>query len=68
MAQSNDGNQDTNNSGDDFGFAPDHDQPIPYRQRIRDYYVTLGYGKPYAWAHYSDVPFTPLKKPGQVHV
>ena len=48
---------------DDFGFAPDHDQPIPYRQRIRDYYVTLGYGKPYEWAHYAHVPFTPLAKP-----
>jgi D-proline reductase (dithiol) PrdB len=48
---------------DDFGFAPDHDQPIPVMKRIRDYYVTLGYGKPYEWAHYADVPFTPLKKP-----
>ena len=47
----------------EFGFAPDHDQPIPYRQRIRDYYVALGYGAPYRWAHYADVPFTPLKKP-----
>jgi len=46
-----------------FGFAPDEDEPIPYRQRIRDYYVTLGYGAPYRWAHYADVPFTPLKKP-----
>ena len=48
---------------DDFGFAPDHDQPIRYRQRIRDYYVALGYGKPYEWAHYADVPFTPMTKP-----
>ncbi len=48
---------------EDFGFAPDHSEPIPYRKRIRDYYVGLGYGAPYKWAHYDDVPFTPLKKP-----
>jgi glycine/betaine/sarcosine/D-proline reductase family selenoprotein B len=48
---------------DGFGFAPDHDAPIPYMQRTRDYYLTLGYGNPYRWAHYADVPFAPLKKP-----
>jgi hypothetical protein len=32
-------------------------------QRIRDYYVALGYGAPYAWAHYAQVPFQALKKP-----
>jgi len=47
----------------DFGFAPDHDEPIPYRQRIRDYYRTLGYGAPYRWAHYAEVPFAPVTKP-----
>ena len=46
-----------------FGFAPDHDDPIPYRQRIRTYYQTLGYGAPYKWAHYADVPFTAPAKP-----
>ena len=46
-----------------FGFAPEHDQPIPYMQRIRDYYQTLGYGAPYRWAHYAEVPFAPLTKP-----
>jgi D-proline reductase (dithiol) PrdB len=46
-----------------FGFAPEHDAPIPYMQRIRDYYQTLGYGKPYRWAHYAEVPFAALKKP-----
>ena len=45
------------------GFAPDHDAPIPYMQRIRDYYQALGYGTPYRWAHYADVPFQPLGKP-----
>ena len=46
-----------------YGFAPPHDVPIPYLQRIRDYYVALGYGAPYQWAHYADVPFTRLGKP-----
>src|SRR6267142_3298984 len=53
----------TNEQAQGFGFAPAHDAPIPYMQRIRDYYVTLGYGTPYAWAHYARVPFQPLKKP-----
>ena len=46
-----------------FGFAAAHDTPIPYMQRIRDYYQALGYGAPYAWAHYAHVPFQPLGKP-----
>ena len=46
-----------------FGFAPADDAPIPYMQRIRDYYVTLGYGAPYEWAHYAGVPFHRLEKP-----
>jgi D-proline reductase (dithiol) PrdB len=45
-----------------FGFAPEYDAPIPYMQRIRDYYQALGYGVPYRWAHYAEVPFTPLQK------
>jgi hypothetical protein len=47
----------------DFGFAAPHDAPIPYLQRIREYYQALGYGAPYEWAHYADVPFQPLVKP-----
>src|SRR5215472_1178103 len=43
--------------------APDHDVPIPYRERISTYYQTLGYGAPYRWAHYAEVPFAALKKP-----
>ncbi len=31
--------------------------------RIRDYYLSQGYEKPYAWSHYEEVPFVPLKKP-----
>lgn len=46
-----------------FGFADPNDVPIPYLARIRDYYQALGYGAPYEWAHYTDVPFQPLPKP-----
>ena len=46
-----------------FGFAPAHDTPIPYRERIRSYYQALGYGAPYEWAHYAEVPFHRLGKP-----
>jgi D-proline reductase (dithiol) PrdB len=52
-----------NEQAQGFGFAAAHDVPIPYMQRIRDYYVALGYGAPYEWAHYAHVPFQPLKKP-----
>src|SRR5690606_34951513 len=48
---------------DDLGFAAPHDAPIPYLERIRDYYARLGYGAPYRWAHYSHVPFHRLTKP-----
>ncbi len=41
----------------DLGFAAEYDAPIPYLQRIRDYYQGLGYGAPYRWAHYAEVPF-----------
>ncbi|MFO0991148.1 MAG: glycine reductase [Hyphomicrobiales bacterium] len=46
-----------------FGFASAIDVPIPYIQRTRDYYQGLGFGAPYEWAHYADVPFAPLRKP-----
>jgi D-proline reductase (dithiol) PrdB len=44
-------------------FAPELDQPVRYIERTRSYYLGLGYDNPYVWAHYIDVPFTPLKKP-----
>jgi D-proline reductase (dithiol) PrdB len=47
----------------DFGFAPAHDAPIRYIERTRTYYKALGYGAPYEWAHYAEVPFQPLRKP-----
>jgi D-proline reductase (dithiol) PrdB len=37
--------------------------PIPYMQRTRDWYLALGYGNPYVWAQFDDVPFQPLDKP-----
>ena len=39
------------------------DVPIPYMARTRAYYQALGYDEPYRWAHFSDVPFAPLRKP-----
>src|SRR5260370_40769542 len=52
-----------NEQEEGFGFAPEHDTPISYMQRIRDYYQTLGYGATYRWAHYAADPFAPLTKP-----
>jgi hypothetical protein len=52
-----------NRAKEGFGFAPEEDAPIPYMQRIREYYLGLGYGPPYRWAHYAEVPFQPMNKP-----
>lgn len=38
-------------------------QPIAYMKRTRRYYQALGYGAPYRWACFEDVPFTKLQKP-----
>jgi hypothetical protein len=53
----------TDRDEDRFGFAPEHDAPIPYLARIREYYQALGYGAPYRWAHYAEAPFAKLRKP-----
>jgi hypothetical protein len=37
--------------------------PVNYMQRMRDYYLALGYSNPYQWAHNPDVPFQALTKP-----
>lgn len=47
----------------DLGFASDEDAPIAYMRRTREWYLALGYGNPYRWAHFTDVPFAPLAKP-----
>lgn len=39
------------------------DAPIPYMQRTRDWYLALGYGNPYRYAHHEDVPFHALRQP-----
>jgi len=36
---------------------------VRYIDRTRDYYLSKGYDKSYQWAHFEEVPFTPLKKP-----
>jgi hypothetical protein len=51
------------NRNSELHFAPELDQPVRYIERTRSYYLGLGYGTPYVWAHYIDVPFTPLQKP-----
>ncbi|CAN5539347.1 hypothetical protein BH23CHL2_BH23CHL2_25680 [soil metagenome] len=43
--------------------STEYDATVPYMQRTRDYYLTLGYGNPCRWAHFDDVPFAPLRKP-----
>src|SRR5262245_45621274 len=43
--------------------ADPDDAPIPYMARTRAYYQALGYGEPYRWAQYAEVPFAPLPKP-----
>ena len=45
-----------------MAFAAEHDAPILYMQRTREYYLKLGYPA-YRWAHFAYVPFTPLAKP-----
>lgn len=40
-----------------------HSESLNYIQRTRHYYQTLGFGKPYEWAQFSDVPFSALNKP-----
>ena len=40
-----------------------HRSFVSYIDRSREYYAAQGYDQPYAWAHYDDVPFTPLEKP-----
>src|SRR5262249_5343477 len=52
----------TTTAGVKVQFAADHDVPIAYMQRTRDYYQQLGFA-PYRWAHFADVPWAPLRTP-----
>lgn len=42
---------------------PEPGEPVRYMERTRLYYRALGYDNDYVWAHFDDVPFTPLTKP-----
>ncbi len=44
-------------------FASDHDVPIAYMARTREYYRALGYREVYRWAHFVEVPFAPMAQP-----
>lgn len=46
-----------------LGFAPESEQPIRYIDRTHAWYDALGYGNPYRYAQYRDVPFVALSKP-----
>jgi D-proline reductase (dithiol) PrdB len=36
---------------------------VRYMDRVGEYYLAQGYEKKYTWAHFDEVPFTPLEKP-----
>lgn len=36
---------------------------VRYIDKTREYYAAEGYGKPYEWAHFDAIPFTPLPRP-----
>ena len=36
--------------------------PIQYMERTRLYYEAQGFERPYQWAHFDEIPFTPLVK------
>jgi D-proline reductase (dithiol) PrdB len=38
-------------------------KPLRYMERIKEYYIGLGYGTPYRWAKLDEIPFIPLRKP-----
>ena len=40
-----------------------HRSFVSYIDKSREYYKAQGYERPYRWARYEDVPFTPLAKP-----
>lgn len=36
---------------------------VSYIDRTREFYLAQGYTNPYQWAHFDEVPFSPLPKP-----
>ncbi len=45
------------------GIDPTHRTFVSYIDKSREYYLARGYGNPYRWAHFGDVPFTSLPRP-----
>lgn len=45
------------------GVDPTHRTFVSYIDKSREYYRARGYANPYRWAHFADVPFTPLARP-----
>jgi hypothetical protein len=37
---------------------------VRYIDKTREYYAGAGYDKPYRWAHFDGIPFTPLTNRG----
>lgn len=46
-------------------FAPEDEQPIRYIARTHEWYGALGYGNPYRYAQYREVPFTAFESLGK---
>lgn len=44
-------------------FDPTHRGFVSYIDKSREFYLARGYGNPYRWASFADVPFRPLPKP-----
>lgn len=53
----------TPNDLDCLTALPDWDAPVPYIRRTHDWYNALGYGNPYRYAHFEQVPFARLAQP-----
>ena len=49
-------------------FAQPDDVAVGYMQRLREYYLALGYDNPYRWAHFAEVPFCQRKPLSQSRV
>ncbi len=45
------------------GVDPTHRTFVSYIDKSREYYLARGYGNPYRWTCFADVPFTALRRP-----
>src|SRR6266436_3559863 len=46
-------------------MSRDTSNHVRYIDKTRAYYEAEGYGKPYEWAHFDDIPFTPFAAVGK---